>query len=284
MGTQEHRSEDVAVKSTHKFALVTGASNGIGLEMARLLAALEYDLVLVSRNTGKLSQVADTLRKNHQVNVQVCAADLSEPGSAVRVFEFVAGQGLEVDVLINNAGVGLYGEHLELDLSDLDRMIQLNITSLIDLCLLFGQRMKSRGQGRILNISSTAAYQPAPYFAAYGASKSFVLNFSEAFAKELEDYGVTVSCLSPGPTDTSFFARVDALGIQNGHFDKGDRVDARTVAAIGIKMMMAGRISKIVGVKNYLRAWSGRLASRAMVARVSKNLLMPERKSGGRNP
>jgi short-subunit dehydrogenase len=252
-------------------ALITGATSGIGLEMAQQLAARQVDLVLVSRRADKLEQLAQTLRADHQIAVHVIAADLGIAGAAARVFHAVQEQNISVDWLINNAGVGIYGDHLDLDLGDVEKMLQLNVLAVSDLSLLFGNEMRARRSGRILNIASTAGYQPAPYFAAYGASKAFVLNFSEALAKELEDYGVTVSCLSPGPTDTSFFRDVDASGVKAGHFEQRD--DAAAVAAIGIKLMLGGGLSKVVGVKNYLRTLSMRLAPRTVIAAISKRLL-----------
>ena len=259
---------------TRAVALVTGASSGIGLEMARLLAAERRSLLLVSRDQGKLDGIAQALVAEHGVSVDVLAIDLAEPGAASRVAAFATQRGLQVDLLINNAGIGIYGEHTELDRAQLDGMLQLNIRALTELCLLFGAQMKQRGSGRILNIASTAAYQPTPFMAAYGASKAYVLNFSEALAMELRDDGVTVSCLSPGPTDTAFFGAIDQKGpAPNDHFRKEVRDTAREVAAIGLETVRSGKLSHIVGVKNYLRAWSGRLVSRAMVANFAKGVM-----------
>jgi short-subunit dehydrogenase len=254
-------------------ALITGASSGIGREFARLLAARGRPLVLVGRNEARLEEVASAIRRDHVVSVRTVAVDLASPGAARQVFEFTKSNGLEIELLINNAGVGLYGEHVDLSIDGLNRMLSLNVGAVSELCVLYGAEMRRRGSGRILNVASTAAYQPTPFFAAYGASKAFILNFSEALAMELADHGVTVSCLSPGPTDTGFFDELDARGIQNAHFAKTDRHDARTVAELGLETMMSGRLSKIVGAKNYLRAWSARFAPRAMVAKVSKGLM-----------
>lgn len=258
-----------------KIAVITGASGGIGLEMARQLAERGYGLVLAARSEAKLKDAAQALSKEHGVRAEVCAVDLSQPGSARQLFEFVRERVGDVDVLINNAGVGLYGEHTALPFAELTAMLQLNVTSLTELCALFGAEMKRRGQGRILNIASTAAYQPTPYFAAYGASKAYVLNFSEALAKELEGFGVSVTCLSPGPTDTGFFNGVDS-GSATSHFDKGSRDSVATVAKLGLDAMLAGELSRIVGVGNALRAFSLRFASRKMVASVSKNMMAPK--------
>jgi uncharacterized protein len=263
--------------SGRKTALITGATSGIGREMAQQLAALNCDLVLVSRRAEELEKLADEIRARHPVAVDVIAADLAVAGAAVRVFEAVRQRNITVDWLINNAGVGVYGDHLDLDLPSVESMLQLNVVAVSDLSHLFGAQMRARRSGRILNIASTAAYQPSPYFAAYGASKSFVLNFSEALAKELEDYGVSVSCLSPGPTATSFFRELDAQGVQNGHFDLRDRDDPAAVARMGIELMLGGGLSKIVGVKNFLRTQSSRLAPRSVVAGISKRLLAANR-------
>jgi short-subunit dehydrogenase len=256
-------------------ALITGASSGIGRELARLLGMRRYPLLLVSRNEARLEEVAATLRAEHGVRVWTRSADLARSGAARDVFEFTNRNGIDVEVLINNAGVGLYGEHVEIPIDRLDQMLELNIIALCDLCLLYGAKMRLARSGRILNVASTAAYQPTPFVAAYGASKAFVLNFSEALAMELADYGVTVSCLSPGPTDTPFFGEMDATGVQAVHFAKADRQDVRTVAEIGLEMMMTGELSRIVGTKNYLRAWSSRFASRAMIAKFAKGMMRP---------
>lgn len=260
-------------QNTRHTALVTGASSGIGLEMARLLAARKTEVILVSRRADELEKVAQALRSRYGAAVHVLAADLARADAAEAIHREVRERGLTVDWLINNAGVGIYGEHLDLAVGDLQRMLQLNILTLVELCQRFGNEMRARRSGRILNIASTAGYQPAPYYAAYGASKAFVLNFSEALAKELEDSGVTVSCLSPGTTDTGFFKEVDARGVKNAQIEK--RGTAVEVARQGVELMLAGGLSKIVGVGNYLKALSTRLGTRSMVAAASKRILAP---------
>jgi short-subunit dehydrogenase len=252
-------------------ALITGASAGIGREMARLLGARRHDLVLTGRDRARLEETAREIRAEHGVRVWTLVNDLAKPGAARELYDFTSRERLDIEILINNAGIGLYGENTAIDPERLAAMLQLNITALVELCHLFALGMKARGSGRILNIASTAAYQPTPFFAAYGASKAFVLNFSEALAMELADHGITVSCLSPGPTATNFFNEIDASGVQNGHFVQRD--SAVEVAQLGIDMMMAGKLSKIVGTKNAFRAWSSRFASRKMVARIAKGLM-----------
>jgi short-subunit dehydrogenase len=256
--------------------LITGASGGIGLEMARLLAARGHRLVLASRDAQRLEQAADTLRRDHGVDVHTHSIDLSETGAAQRLFDHTRQAGLQVDMLVNNAGFGIVEEHVAIDPQRLQRMLQLNVVTLAELCHRFGAEMKRRRSGRILNIASAAAYQPTPYFGAYGASKAFVLNFSEALAKELEDHGVSVSCLSPGPTDTAFFDDVDPRRIAGGHhFGKSSRADPRAVARAGVELMLAGGLSRVVGPGNRALVFTNRFAPRAMVAAVSKRLLRP---------
>ncbi len=254
-------------------ALVTGASSGIGLEMARLLAARGHGLVLVARSTSKLEALAKELEAAHGIAVTVASIDLGQPGASQQLWAFTERQGIAVEILINNAGIGVYGEHIALDQAKVASMLQLNILSLSELCQCYGVAMGRRGRGWILNIASTAAYQPTPYFAAYGASKAYVLNFSEALAMELEDQGVVVSCLSPGPSDTGFFTDLDQRGIAIDTFAKGGRRSARAVAEAGLERLFAGRLSSIDGRINTLKALSLRLVPRRVVAKFSKALM-----------
>jgi len=243
--------------------------------MARMLAAQKHPLVLVARGEAKLNELAAALRKEHDVPVWTFPLDLGTSSAAGALYEFTKQNNIEVELLINNAGVGLYGEHTTLSALQLGQMLQLNVTTLAELCVLYGADMKSRSSGRILNIASTAAYQPTPFFAAYGASKAFVLNFSEALAEELRDHNVTVSCLSPGPTDTGFFGDIDQRGLQIAHFSKSGRQDARAVAELGLNTMRKGELSRVVGFFNWVQAASARFAPRWVVAKFAKALLRP---------
>jgi hypothetical protein len=243
------------------------------LEFARLLAARGHDLVLVARSTSKLERLARELEADHGTAVTVASIDLGLPGASHQLWDLTEQQGLKIDVLINNAGIGLYGDHIGLDPVNVAGMLQLNILSLSELCQHYGTAMARSGKGWILNIASTAAYQPTPYFAAYGASKAYVLNFSEALAMELEDQGVVVSCLSPGPSDTGFFKDLDQSGISIETFAKGSRRSARAVAQVGLERLFAGKLSSIDGRMNRVKALSLRLVPRAMVARFSKALM-----------
>ncbi len=256
--------------------LITGGSGGIGLEMARLLAARGHRLILASRDARRLEEVADELHRTHRIEVQVRAIDLSSPGAAQRLFDTTEGVGLRVDALINNAGFGVIDEHVAIDAGQLHRMLQLDVVAVAELCHRFGGAMKLRGSGRILNVASTAAFQPTPYFAAYGAAKAFVLNFSEALAKELEDHGVSVGCLAPGPTDTAFFDGVDPRRIAGGHhFGKAGRATPGAVASAGVDLLLDGGLSRVVGMTNRMMVLSNRFVPRSLVAAVSKRLLRP---------
>ncbi|NOZ80984.1 MAG: SDR family oxidoreductase [DPANN group archaeon] len=254
-----------------QLALVTGASSGIGKEIARLLAEKGYDLLLVSRNKDRLSATRKELQKEG-VMVSAIAIDLSLPGAEEKVFSFTRSKGMDVDILVNNAGFGVYGQHVKSDISRVGSMLNLNILSLTGLCRLYGSEMKRRRRGRILNIASTAAFQPTPSFAAYGASKSYVLNFSEALAKELEDHGVTVTCLSPGATQTDFF-RV-ARGVHHVKpLASFPRMSPEMVAQVGIDALFRGRLDAVPGFRNKFLIFLVRLFPRTMVARISKNMM-----------
>jgi short-subunit dehydrogenase len=194
-------------------ALVTGATGGIGLELARLLAADGFHLILVGRRRDQLDRVATELGEAHRINVQADSRDLSECGNASRLFSDLASRGARIDVLINNAGVGLYGAVEEQDPAELDRMVQLNVSALTTLTRLALPGMRERRWGRILNLASVVAFQPgAPYMAAYYATKAYVLSFSKGLALELRGSGVNVTALCPGPTETDFDDRARAGG------------------------------------------------------------------------
>ncbi len=264
------------MNETKKTVLITGGGGGIGLEIAKLLAALGHSLLLVGRDANRLKAAADELRAAHGAEVHVHSIDLSEPSAARKLFEHTQQQELDVNVLINNAGFGIVDAHVDIDPQELYRMLQLNVVAVAELCHCYGRIMKEKRTGRILNIASSAAFQPTPYFAAYGASKAFVLNFSEALAKEMEDYGVTVSCLAPGPTDTGFFDTFDKRGSDGRHlFRKPGRDDPRLVARAGIELMLGGGLTRIVGAKNKFMTLGNRFVPRSIVATISKRLLRP---------
>lgn len=260
------------MNKNNQTALITGAATGIGLEFTKLFHLKGYNLVLVSRSKKRLEQVKADLGIKDD-SVVLIESDLSVENSAQKLFNECEKQGLEVDILVNNAGFGLFGDHVDLPTEQIGYMITLNITSLTILCSLFGKEMKKRNFGYILNIASTAAYQAVPYFAAYSAAKSYVLNFSEALTKEMEGYNVNVTCLSPGHTDTDFFKGAGIGNENGGFFDMKARMSAEKVAEYGIQAMFAKKMSAMPGLKNKIVAFSNRLVSRKIAANIAKKLI-----------
>ncbi len=251
--------------------LITGAASGIGLEFAKLFSLRGDTIILSGRDMLKLEATKEQLGAVSS-KIHLLQADLAEKDGAVDLYNQCKNNSFDVNILINNAGVGLYGEHTALNANEVASMITLNVTSLTTLCHLFGKDMKERKHGYILNVASTAAYQPVPYFSAYAATKSYVLNFSEALSKELEDYNVVVSCLSPGHTETNFFASAGIGNNNDGFFSRKNRVNANKVAAHGIDILFKKRISSIPGFKNNVIAWSNRLVPRKTGVKITKGL------------
>jgi len=263
--------EGIKVKN-NKTVLITGASSGIGFELTKEFYQRGCNLVLVGRNEEKLKNVKDAF-KDIGTFITIIAADLSKKGAAKTLFEQCENNNIEVNILVNNAGVGLFGEHVAISPDKIEEMLGLNITNLTLLCTFFGAKMKKRRSGYILNVASTAAYQPVPRLSAYAASKSYVLNFSEAFSKEMEGYGVTVSCLSPGHTATNFFNRAGIGDETKGFFSAKSRMTAEEVAKFGIDILFDKKISAIPGFKNKFLVFINRITPRAVVASISKKLL-----------
>jgi short-subunit dehydrogenase len=254
-------------ESSKPTALITGASFGIGLELSRIFAREGYSLVLVARSADKLRQLAAELEKAHGTRSLILASDLSAPGSAAYVLDQTTRAGITVDTLVNNAGFGQFGLFVENDLEECLQQIQLNVTTLTHLTRLFLPEMIQRHSGRILNVASTAAFQPGPLMAVYFATKAYVLHFSEALADELRGTGITVTCLCPGATTTEFHKRANATGIR---LLKMGSMDARTVAEDGYRALMAGKPVVISGFKNWLVAQSVRFAPRKMVTWIAR--------------
>lgn len=261
------------------YALITGGGSGIGLEFAKLLLP-QYNLVLVGRDIEKLKKAKQNLLNQNVADLSrdilILSCDLYETGASKNIFEICREKSIDIRVLVNNAGCGLFGHHELLAETEIINMINLNITTLTLLCKYFGEEMKLKKSGYILNIASLAAYQPVPYIAAYAASKSYVLHFSEALSKELEDYGVTVTCLSPGHTDTNFFEQAGIGNDKEGFYGLNTRISPKEVAKIGINALFSKRISVIPGIKNYLLANINRFSTRAMTANISKQLTKQE--------
>jgi uncharacterized protein len=249
------------MNTTRKIALVTGASSGIGLEMSRQLSRDGYELILVARSEEKLRAIAKELG-----NAKVIVADLAEPDAPQRVFD-AAGA---VDVLVNNAGYGLSGPFSETDLARELEMIQLNIAALTHLTKLFLRPMLERKSGHIVNVASTAAFQPGPLMAVYYATKAYVLSFSEAIADELRDSGVMVTALCPGPTATGF---ADVAGMNESRlFSVTKPMSSRRVARYGVRAMLHGKRVAIPGVANKLMMQSLRVSPRRLVVALVRKL------------
>jgi uncharacterized protein len=249
-------------------ALVTGASGGIGEELARLFAADGHDLVLVARSRDKLARLAEELKGKHGVEARVLAADLARPESPREIFEELDGGA--VDALVNNAGFGSYGLFAETDLkSELD-LLQVNVVALTHLTKLFLPGMIARRRGYVMNVASTAAFQPGPLMTVYYASKAYVLSFSEALANECEGTGVVVSALCPGPTETGFVAAAPGMN-ESKLFDRAV-MDARTVATEGYRGMLAGKAVVIPGFRNNFLARSIGFFPRGLVTKVVRGI------------
>jgi hypothetical protein len=249
-------------------ALVTGASGGIGLEIAKLLAQDDHDLVLVARSGGKLEEIAQDLRARYGVSVETIAKDLATAPAARELFE----EAKWCDVLVNNAGFATHGMFSQNDLDEELGELQLNIVTLTELTKRFLGGMLERKFGRILNVASTAAFQPGPLMAVYYASKAYVLSFSEAIADELKGSGVSVTCLCPGATDTGFQHRAN---VQSVPLFKLGVADAGSVAKAGYDGMMREKSLVIPGFKNKLVAASNRFAPRKLVTKISRAVIEP---------
>ncbi len=249
-------------------ALVTGASSGIGTEFAKLFAADQHGLILVARRADRLKELGDILRDRHHVRVDVIEMDLSQEGAAQVLFDEVKRSGLEVDFLINNAGVGDYGLFYEREWSRMNQMIMLNALTLTHLTHLFVREMVRRKRGRILNVASIAGFQPCPTSAAYGATKAYVLSFTEALHHELRGTNVTATTLCPGPTLTGF---QDAADMQGVALFKGSNVmSSSEVAAGGYRAMMRGKMTVVPGFMNKALTQAIRVSPRVLTPIVSQ--------------
>jgi uncharacterized protein len=253
-------------------ALITGASGGIGYELAKLFARDHHNLVLVARSGDKLAQVAREL-ENHGVMVKTVALDLAEPPAPKFLFDQLQREGITVDILINNAGFGALGKFATMSEEEILGQIDLNITALTHLTRLFLPPMLAQGSGRIMNVASTAGFQPGPLMAVYYATKAYVISFSEAIANELSGYGVTVTCFCPGATHTGFAKR--AGNDKSRLFQQLGAMNPEKVALHGYRAVMEGRTLAISGAHNWLVAQSTRFAPRKMVTAISRWISEP---------
>ncbi|AYA36089.1 SDR family oxidoreductase [Hymenobacter oligotrophus] len=253
-----------------KTALITGASSGIGLELARRFAREKHRVVLVARNRQALEHLQQELQQQHGVEAVVLPADLGQREAPQQLFEELQRRGIEVDYLINNAGFGDFGLFAEADWAKQEQMLDVNIRALTHLTKLFVPGMVQRRSGRIMQLASTAAFQPGPLMAVYYATKAYVLSFSEALANELQGTGVTVTALCPGPTASGF---QDAAALNDSKLVKGKKLPTSAeVAEYGYRALMRGETVAVHGLMNSLMAQSVRFAPRNMVTALVRRM------------
>jgi short-subunit dehydrogenase len=235
--------------TTQKNALITGATSGIGYELAKLFANDGYNLVIVARSQDELNKTVEELERVYKVKVTPLVKDLFDSSDAFKVYEEVKAKGLEIDVLVNNAGHGHYGEFINTDLQMELKIIQLNVASLVILSKLFLKDMVKRGEGKVLNTSSIASKSPGPWQSVYHGTKAFVQSFTEAVREEVKDKGIVITALLPGVTDTDFFRKA---GMQSSKIaqDKSKMADPAEVAKDGYDALMSGKDMVISGLKN----------------------------------
>jgi short-subunit dehydrogenase len=253
-----------------KTALITGASGGIGLELAKIHAKNGGSLILVARSNDKLKEIAEELKSNYKIEVEVIAKDLSKIDSAKEVYDIVKSKNIEVEYLINNAGFGDYGAFVETEWEKENNMIQLNITALTQLTKLFLPEMVARKSGKVMNVASIASFLPGPLMAIYYATKAYVLHFSEAINNELKENNISVTALCPGPTLSGF---QDAANLGESKFFQGNKFpSSKEVADYGYKAMIKGKAVAIHGFSNRLMVFSLRFTPRSWVVKLVRRL------------
>lgn len=253
-----------------QFALITGASKGIGKALAISLAKRKFNLLLVARSAPELNTLKSELSAQYNINVEVFALDLSVPGAAKRVAEWCTDNAFPVSVLVNNAGFGVWGKFETLPLNEQLNMLQLNITALTELTYYMLPLLRQNQQGYVLNVSSTAAYQAVPTLALYAASKSYVLSFSRAIRYELKDSSISVTCLSPGPVGTGFAERAGLSAIND--IAEKFNMDANVVADFAVKGMLNRKAEIIPGFTNVISAYANRILPKSLIERITAGI------------
>jgi len=262
----------MAAKWRGRWALVTGASAGIGAALARELAAGGTNLVLTARRKDRLEELAKELSVKHGVMAEVFAADLVDPRAPEKIFVFTQERGFEIDLLINNAGFGRYGEFPSVEKQSLLDMVQVNCHAVVHLTRLYLPQMMARRSGNVLILASTASFQAVPYISTYAATKAFDLLFAEGLAEEMRPYGIRVCALCPGSTESEFHA------VSGQEKYQGRAETAEKVARTGLKALAAGKSYVISGLGNYLGAQGERLVPRRLVTKIAGNMFKPDRK------
>jgi uncharacterized protein len=254
-----------------EWALITGASAGIGTALARELAAGGTNLVLTARRRDRLAGLAAELSAKHDIRTLVCVADLAQPLGPQQIFSFTEEKNIAIDLLVNNAGFGAYGDFHKARLDRLIEMTQVNVTAVVHMTHLFLPGMIARGNGDILIVASTAAFQAVPYISTYAATKAFDLHFAEGLAEEVRQYGVRVCALCPGSTATEFLQ----VAGQRNHTRRAPET-AEKVAHVGLAALAAGKTSVISGFTNWLGAEAVRMVPRRMVAQITAGMFRPK--------
>jgi len=253
-----------------KWALVTGASSGIGWALAEQLAAQGVNLVLTARRAGRLAELAKAVVTRHNIQTQIVPADLSRPASPGEILRFTEDNRLPIELLINNAGFGAYGEFRKVEAQRFLDMVQVNVASVVHLSHLFLPAMVERRSGYILIVASTAAFQPVPYISTYAATKGFDLLFAEGLAEEVRRYGVRVCALCPGSTVSEFNEVAGQPPRMAGPQELNEKV-----ARVGLQALAQGKPRVISGTRNWLSVEAQRLAPRRLVTRVAARMFMP---------
>ncbi|SMO95444.1 hypothetical protein SAMN06265171_11529 [Chryseobacterium rhizoplanae] len=252
-----------------EYILITGASSGIGYHMAIQLAEKKKNLILVARSEEKLKQLQEELIKSYKVSVHYIVKDLSKVENAIALYNEIQDKNLLVTGLVNNAGVGTYGEFTKTSLEEELKMIDLNISSLVALNKLFVKDMVTGKSGRIMNIASLMAFLPFPYYSVYSATKTFVLSFTETLASELEGTGVVVTALCPGPIDTGFY---NEEMLKANMMKTNKPVHPEAVAEAGVKLLLYGKGKKIVGFMNWFLSNLPRITPDILMMQIKKKL------------
>lgn len=252
-----------------KYILITGASTGIGCEMAKILAKKKYNLVLIARNLDRLETLKLELENKFSISVVVIAKDLSIVENAIRLHKETQNLGLQIEMLVNNAGFGLYCDFVKTSLDEELKMINLNVSSLVTLTKLYAQDMIKNKSGRIMNVASLLSFIPFPYYSIYSATKTFVLAFTETIASELEGTGVVVTALCPGTVETQFHS--DRMRKTNA-MSANKPVSAKSVAIAGVNLLLNGKGKKIVGFNNWFISNLPRITPDFIMMEIKKNL------------
>jgi uncharacterized protein len=255
-----------------KWALITGASAGIGVAFAKELALGGTNLVLTARRKDRLEDLARSLAENYKMSAEVIAADLADSNAPEKIFAFTKEKGIEIDLLINNAGFGQYGEFQSIEKQRLLDMVQVNCSAAVHLTHLFLPQMIQRKRGDVLILASTASFQAVPYISTYAATKAFDLLFAEGLAEEMKPYGIRVCALCPGSTESEFNAAAGQPKLRS------NRETAEKVAHTGLKALAAGKSYVISGLGNYLGAHGERLVPRRLVTRIAAGMFKPNKK------